>query len=389
MTGSPTPSEGKRRVAFVTNLGPHYRVRTFEILAGYCSIRYYFFSAGAEWYRFPGHGLYRGEFDGEYLPGVTIAGTRFVPALVSRLWCDDYDVLVKCITGRFALPTSYIVARLRRKPFVLWTGTWAQLEGFFHCMARPLTRYVYRHADAIVVYGEHVKRYLISQGVRSERVFIAPHAVDNTLYARPVPHQEIRERRAALGIAEGGAVVLFVGRLESGKGLEFLMEAFAGADVAGARLVLVGEGSKRVCLHSQAQRLRVDDRVIFVGYVPPDDTLVYYAMAAVLVLPSVSSPRGKETWGLVVNEAMNQGVPVIATEAVGAAAGGLVQNGVNGWVVPERDSLALARALRRTLRDPVLRAALSRGARRTIAGWDNERMVQGFRAAIAAVTAKG
>jgi len=90
-----------------------------------------------------------------------------------------------------------------------------------------------------------------------------------------------------------------------------------------------------------------------------------------------------------VNEAMNQGVPVIATEAVGAAAGGLVQNGVNGWVVPERDSLALARALRRTLRDPVLRAALSRGARRTIAGWDNERMVQGFRAAIAAVTAKG
>jgi glycosyltransferase involved in cell wall biosynthesis len=89
---------------------------------------------------------------------------------------------------------------------------------------------------------------------------------------------------------------------------------------------------------------------------------------------------------LVVNEAFNQGVPVIATDAVGAAAGGLVQDGINGFVVPERDSVALAKALRRILDDPDLRERFSQNARQIIAAWDNERMVLGFRQAIEYVT---
>ena len=64
-------------------------------------------------------------------------------------------------------------------------------------------------------------------------------------------------------------------------------------------------------------------------------------MADVYVLPSITTRLFKEPWGLVVNEAFNQGVPVIATDAVGAAAGGLVENGVNGFVVPEGNSRAI------------------------------------------------
>ena len=84
-------------------------------------------------------------------------------------------------------------------------------------------------------------------------------------------------------------------------------------------------------------------------------------------------PTGKEPWGLVVNEAMNQGVPVVVTEAVGAAAGGLVQSGRNGFVVPERNSAALAQAIERILTDAKLRKEMSQNSRQIIAGWDNER----------------
>jgi len=91
----------------------------------------------------------------------------------------------------------------------------------------------------------------------------------------------------------------------------------------------------------------------------------------------------------VINEAFNQGVPVIATDAVGAAAGGLVQDGVNGFVVPERDSVALAQALRRILDNPDLRERFSQNARQIIAAWDNERMVLGFREAVEYVTQGG
>src|SRR5205823_12072283 len=94
-------------------------------------------------------------------------------------------------------------------------------------------------------------------------------------------------------------------------------------------------------LEQLVSRMGIDERVRFAGYVPVDETVAYYALASVVVLPSVTTPQAKEAWGLVVNEAFNQGVPVIATDAVGAVAGGLVRDGVNGLVVPEANSAAI------------------------------------------------
>src|SRR6266550_5659365 len=112
------------QVAFVTNICPHYRVRTFETLAAYYPVKYYFFSAGEEWYWQQQHGTRSGNFSHEYLRGIRLGGTRITPTLIPKLWREPYDVFVKCINGRFALPVTYLISRLRRKPFVLWTGIW-------------------------------------------------------------------------------------------------------------------------------------------------------------------------------------------------------------------------------------------------------------------------
>ncbi len=385
---TPTCTYNHRRVVFITNICPHYRIKTFETLARYYFLDYYFFSAGDEWYWRQEHGVRAGHFRYEYLPGIDLAGMRLTPTLVAKLWRGNYEVFIKCITGRFALPVTYAIARLRRKPFVLWTGIWMTLQTPFHRLVFPLTRYIYRHADAIVVYGEHVKRYLIAQGVKADRIFIAPHAVDNETYSQPVPEHTLRNLRQELGLVPTNRVVLYLGRLEEVKGLTYLIRAFSELKDPDAILLLVGEGSQRAALERQVSELGLSSRVRFAGYVSPDKTLHYYALAYVLVLPSVQTPRGKELWGLVVNEAMNQGVPVIATDAVGAAAGGLLRNGINGFVVPERDSDALAGALRRLLDNPTLRHEMSRNARRFIADCDNERMVLGFRQAIEYVTTR-
>jgi glycosyltransferase involved in cell wall biosynthesis len=89
-----------------------------------------------------------------------------------------------------------------------------------------------------------------------------------------------------------------------------------------------------------------------------------------------------------VNEAMNQGCPVVATDAVGAAAGGLVNDNINGLVVPERDPGALTAALQRLLDQPDLRQRMSQNSRETVADWDNEHMVLGFRKALEHVMGK-
>jgi len=370
------------KVAFVTNICAHYRVKTFETLARYYDVDYYFFSAGDEWYWQSHHGVRAGNFRYQYLPGFRLGRTRVTPALPWKLWRGNYDVYIKCINGRFALPITCLVARLKRRPFILWTGIWMRLQTPAHRLLFPLTRYVYRHADAVVAYGEHVKRYLMGEGVSAGRIFVAAHAVDNDAYNRQVSEEEKAALRGELRIEPGQNVVLYLGRLEEVKGLPYLLEAFASLQRDDTVLVLAGTGSEQVRLEQLAREKGVTERVRFPGYIPPERAVLYYALAWVCVLPSITTPVSKETWGLVVNEAFNQGVPVIATDAVGAAAGGLVQDGINGFVVPERDSVALAQALQRILDNPDLRGRFSRNASENIANWDNERMVLGFRQAI-------
>jgi glycosyltransferase involved in cell wall biosynthesis len=375
-------------VAFITNICSHYRVKTFETLARSHNTDYYFFSAGDEWYWQAQHGVQSGSFHHEYLWGVRLGRTRLTPTLPLKLWRGNYDVYIKCINGRFALPATYLLARLRRKPFILWTGVWMRLQTHAHRLFFPLTRYIYRHADAIVVYGEHVKRYLITEGVVAERIFVAAHAVDNDSYNVPVTCEDQHSLRQALDITEAQKIVLYLGRLEEVKGLPYLIEAFAALKQEDAVLVIAGDGSVRAALQEFAQTQGIANRVRFPGYVATQKAVRYYAIAWVYVLPSITVSTGKETWGLVINEAFNQGLPVITTEAVGAAAGGLVQNNFNGLVVPERDSRALSQALQIILNQSAFRQQLSFNARQTIANWDNERMVMGFRQAIEYVTRK-
>lgn len=369
-------------IAFITNICPHYRVKTFETLAGYEDVDFYFFSAGDEWYWQQQHGVRTGNFDYEYLPGFRLGRTRFTPTLPWKLWRNPYQLYIKCINGRFALPITYLIARLKRKPFILWTGIWMRLQTPAHRLFFPLTRYIYRHADAVVVYGRHVKNFLVTEGVPAEKIFLANHAVDNPAYNTPVAEDEKTSLRQQLNLKPADKVILYLGRLEEAKGISYLLEAFAALNDQSAVLVLAGTGSDVPRLQEIVNSNGLAGRVRFVGYIPPEKTIHYYALAWVYVLPSITTATFKEPWGLVVNEAFNQGVPVIATDAVGAAAGGLLQDGVNGFIVPERNSPALAHALKRLLGEPGLRPQMSQQAINLIAHWDNEQMVAGFRQAI-------
>ena len=371
------------KIAFLTNTCTHYRVGTYERLAQRYDVDFYFYSAGREWYWQQAHGAHAGHFRSIQLAGVDVGGNRFVPDLPLRLLKGRYDAFLGSINGRFVLPITYMIARLLRKPFVLWTGVWMRLDTRLHRAVFPLVRYIYTHADAVVVYGEHVQRYLVSEGVAADRIFIAGNAVDNSLYDQTVAPEKLRALRETLKIAEGERVVLYLGRIEDGKGLEYLLDAFAASSPADAVLVIAGAGSLLEELRARAQRLGIDDRVRFPGYVPVAQAVEYYALASVYVLPSVTTRVFKEPWGLVVNEAFCQGVTVIATDAVGAAMGGLLRDGEQGLVVPERNAPALASALTQLLADEPLRRRMSAAARAAVAVWNQDRMADGFAQAFA------
>lgn len=370
------------KVAFVTNLCAHYNVGTFEALARAHDVDFLFFSPGDEWYWPRAHGYRQGNFRSKNFPGFAFRGTRVSFSLIWQLARGNYDVYIKCINGRFALPMTYIMARLRRKPFILWTGIWTRLQTPGQRLIFPFARYIYRHADAIVVYGEHVKRYLVSEGVPPGRIWVAPHATDNVFYGRTMARSDQESLRVRLEVAASQKIVLYLGRLEESKGVEFLLRAFAQVGRSDAVLVIAGTGSLEAGFRMLASDLGIAANIRFCGYVPIESAPLYHSLAWVFVLPSVTTRAGREPWGLVVNEAFSQGVPVVASDAVGAAAGGLVRDGFNGAVVPERDVNALATALGRLLEDPYLREVWGRNGRQTVAQWDYHRNVQGYLRAI-------
>ena len=133
--------------------------------------------------------------------------------------------------------------------------------------------------------------------------------------------------RAELGIPEESLVILFCGRLSREKNLFHLIEAYHRLDHEGKHLILVGDGDLKHSLGDYVDEIGAES-VRFFGFQSRDEIPKYYTISDLLVLPSV-----RETWGIVVNEAMCFGLPVIVSNQVGAGVD-LIANGRNGYRVP-------------------------------------------------------
>ena len=274
-----------------------------------------------------------------------------------------YRAVVCGTAGRTALPAAWLGARRARVPFVLWSALWADLRSPAHLLARPLLEAIYRDADAVVAYGPHVAAHARRHGAR--RVEIAPQAVDNAFWSAPV---EAPRKPAPF-------TCLFVGRAVREKGVPELLAGWRAAalEPPQAALVLAGAGHEAP---AQAPGVQL------VGRLRAPELRNFYAGADVLAVPSIPSRRFVEPWGLVANEAMNQRCAVIATDAVGAVAGGLVRHEHTGLVVPAGEPAALGGAIRRLHDDAPLRERLARAGERAVAAYTYEAWAAAFSAAL-------
>jgi glycosyltransferase involved in cell wall biosynthesis len=282
-----------------------------------------------------------------------------------------HRAVIAGLSGKVALPAAWLGARRANVPFVLWATIWAHPRTPAHALSYVPLQRIYRDADAIATYGRHVSAYVRRHGARGP-VFEAPQAVDSAFWTTSA---NAPKRQSAYQVG-------FVGRMTGEKGVAVLISAWraSGLRAPAAALVLVGGGRFR------APPLATG-AVLPVGPQPPDEVRNFIAGSDVLVVPSIPTRDFKEPWGLVVNEAFHQGVPVIATDAVGAVAGGLVQHERNGLVVPAGDATALASAIRRLHDEPELRARLGAAARQDVAPYTQAAWAEGMSRALAAVCA--
>jgi glycosyltransferase involved in cell wall biosynthesis len=282
--------------------------------------------------------------------------------------------------GRVALPAAWAGARRARAPLILWSALWAHPRTAAHALSYLALRRLYRSAEAIVVYGPHVEAYVRARGARN--VHVAPQSVDNEFWSHP-PAPDVGAPAAVGWPSETAVKFVFAGRPVREKGLGVLIEAWCDAGLVAptAALVLVGVGSIPPWVPAGG----AVSEVVCLDPVPPPQLRDMYDAADVLVVPSIPTRTFREPWGLVVNEAMNRKLPVIASNAVGAVAGGLVRDGHNGVVVPAGDAQALADAIRRLAADARLRSRLGAAGARDVQAYTHDAWAQGFSRALASL----
>jgi glycosyltransferase involved in cell wall biosynthesis len=298
-------------------------------------------------------------------PGVParVVSQRAIGRLVAR---GEHRAVIVGTGGRLALPLAWTAARRAGIPFVFWAALWRTPRTPAHLLALPLMLWIYRDAPAIVTYGEHVSGYVAARGARNIR--IAPQAVDNDFWSAGAPLE--RE--------PGPLRVLFVGRPIPAKGRAVLCDAWdrSGLAATGATLTLVGdEGGP------------VSPGVVRVGHLERAALRNFYGSADVLAIPSVLTPAFTEPWGLVANEAMNQRTAIITTDAVGAAAGGMLRDRRNALVVPAGDRAALSGALVELAEHPELRARLADAGTRDVRAFTHAAWADAFVGALESVGA--
>jgi glycosyltransferase involved in cell wall biosynthesis len=186
------------------------------------------------------------------------------------------------------------------------------------------------------------------------------------------------EARARLGLT--GMILLGVGRLSEQKGFRYLVEAlpFVLKEVPETRLLLIGEGPEREQLVRLVKDLGLEGSVEFRGALPHRLLADCYRASDIVLLPSIRTERGEEEGlGLVLAEAMASGVPVIGTRTGGIPS--IIEDGITGLLVPERNPKALAEGVLRLLSDATLRERVIQGGMaRVRERFDWERIAQGF-----------
>jgi glycosyltransferase involved in cell wall biosynthesis len=241
-------------------------------------------------------------------------------------------------------------------------------------------RWLFPRVDGFHVPGPDAAAYVGRYGARPDGICMFPEPVDVRHFATgALVARQDRDLRQRLGL--DGCVFLYVGRLWSGKGIDYLLDAYRKLQAEGvpSSLVLAGDGQDEPLYR---ERARVLPGVVFTGFVQKPDLPQWYGVADVLVFPTLGDP-----YGHVVQEAMAAGLPVVATENAGEIRERVI-DGETGFVLPAADSDALYARMRLLAESPETRRSMGRRGYerirpRTVDWWAGE-----FEHAVEAVLAR-
>lgn len=333
-------------------LGQNERQRSWKVLLEQLQFKYTFL---------PGFEIHLGSYGG------------FVNWGIKKLLQQNrFDVLICGGYNHLAAFSALLYAKRMCTRFVLWCESNQRDQRLNWRFISYIKRDFIHRCDGFLVPGLASAEYLRCFGVNDDLIFIAPNAVDNDHFQTlsKVAKEHLYQMKVKKGYPS--TILLYVGRLEKSKGLYDLIRSYERLPAQNeVGLVIVGDGSagaelKQYCINRGLRN------VYFEGFIQQEELPRYYGLADIFVFPSYSDP-----WGLVVNEAMACGLPVISSDAPGAV-DDLVRDGENGFVYPVGSQEMLASCIERLLREPALREKMGRKSSEIIRKYSPEKCAAGF-----------
>lgn len=198
-----------------------------------------------------------------------------------------------------------------------------RIKNFLICLAAQT---IFLKVDVIFAGGSKSRQYFIEHGADAKRIAILPDSSE----VPNCPYVSIRDK---YHIPEEATMILYFGRMMDQKGLDILIKAVAGLD-SSYFLLAVGDGDFKPYCEELAEKLKISN-IAFPGAVEPRDRKNYFEQCDIFVFPGTFRDGRTDVWGLTLNEAMEFGKVLIATDAVGSAYD-LINNGINGYrITPE------------------------------------------------------
>jgi len=248
----------------------------------------------------------------------------FNPFLLRTLL--TYDIVV---WGESILSLNSLIfiptLKLYHKKVVLWADDWGYKKHFIRKIFEPFIRLIYLIADGILAHGPKHYLYFLKIGVDKRKIFFIGNA--STVFKEFLSEDEIKRVRRILNTKY---IILYVGGLIKRKNVDKIIRAIYNLrqknfDVG---LLIVGQGPEFKNLYKMVLVMNLTNYVKFLGWIPYHKLVNYYLATDVFVFPAENEP-----WGLVINEALEAGIPIVATKSIGAEE--LIANNINGVLINE------------------------------------------------------
>jgi glycosyltransferase involved in cell wall biosynthesis len=303
------------------------------------------------------------------------------PSILSELLKNRYDAIIIHGTSHFTLVLAILFSKLiGTKVFIRKAShTLTKVHHHRSKTKKWLTEMLIRMCNGCLAVGKLNRIYYQTLGIADEMIFLVPNAVDNDRFiaASTMSKDEIIQLKSHHGIDPELPTILFVSRfLESKRAID-LLQAYKLLEKKGiqANLLLIGSGEDEQNIRNYVNTEKLKN-VHLLGFINQLEMPKYYGISDVFVLPSED-----ETWGLVINEAMCAGLPVVTSDRVGAAYD-LIKNRGTGFIHGVGDYEQLATYLEKLLVDAELRSSMGKQSLKVISDWDLDGSVSGIKKAI-------